>query len=554
MTTNHTLSAFKIPQLYDGIRLAARIDILLVMLLAALILFAPLPFGSVQYFSVTAIELAAALGCLLWLVKLALAGRDDQLEFFRRLHAAEKEEFRQLAFFHRHFWLARFLRFVTLGRWPRRNLAPTLVITDPQAEVAPQRLPYFSLFGFPVKNTGVEAIALLFLGLLVVQLIPLPSFLVAVFSPTAYSVYQSAARAAGTSAHMIPFSVDRYATLAKLLEYTAYFLIYVVVVNNIRTRRLYTAVLVTIFAAAVFQGLYGLYEFLSGSQHIFGYKKMVGLDSASGTFINRNHYAGYLEISIPLLIALAVGRMHTFRSSDGNIFQRLARALDTRGSQILLLLLMIVLVAVALVFSLSRSGLSFGLVSLLTFFFLYWRTSRKLSRRAYLALAVGGALALAVWIGLDPVLHRFTKVAQDEGDRWRIWRDTFRMFLHFPVVGSGAGTFSEVFPMYRTFVIDGVYYQAHNDYVQLLAEAGILGVFLLVAVADLIFNRLSRVLSRSFCRLSVIQIAAFCSMLSIGLHSLTDFGLQIPAIAVQTAIVAGLFFSNYNAEPGNEHN
>lgn len=550
MENEETTVQFSLAGFYAGNPKARWIDRIIVALLILLIIGSPLPFGSVQYLPIMAIEAIALLACLLWVFKLSTCGDPAVLNEFHMLHAQEKQRLSQFAFFHRHRWIARFFRIATFGFWPRRNVAENLI--QEEAQTVPRRTHYHSILGFPVKNTGLESVILTFLALLVVQLIPLPSVLFAVLSPATRDLYQTAAQVTQSAIESHPISLDPAATLAKLLQYTAYAMIYLVVTNNVRTRTLFSAVLYAIFISGVFQGIYGLYEFLSGHQQIFAYKKIYNTDVATGTFINRNHYAAYLEMSLPLLITVVTGRFAPLRSFRGNIFVRLSHALETQGSQVLLLAFMIVLVAVSLIFSLSRSGITFAIVSLMTFFLLYWKARESLTRKALLTLSIAATVALAVWIGLNPVIERFLKLPENwelEGARWDVWKDTFSMFLHFPLAGTGAGTFEQIFPMYRTFAVHVVYDYAHNDYLQFLSETGLLTLFLMIAVVDLILSRLHKILfKRQLNRLGIVQLGAFCSLLSIALHSLTDFSFQIPAVAVAACVIVGLFFSYYHAE------
>ncbi|HSP05951.1 MAG TPA: O-antigen ligase family protein [Acidobacteriota bacterium] len=541
---------FSLVRYYRGSRLAGILDAGLAGILVVLVLYAPLPFGSVEYTPRAVLQGLAALCLLLWMVKLIYAGNPDELSAFRERHNRQVDELRQRPLFHRYALLARILRLISLGRWPKKNRAENLIQEGSHGDDEHPLRPFYSFFGYPVCNTGIEAIVIAFVFLLCLQLVPIPSAVAALISPSTRDLYSTAAQATGATARFFPLSLDPFATFTKILEYLAYFAIFLTVVNNVRTQTLYWLILYSIFIAAVFQGVYGLYEFLSGSHHIFGYVKRTGLDSASGTFVNRNHFAAYLELSLPLLIALIAGRVRHLRAFRGSLAARIAHALETEGSQILMLLFMIVLVAVALIFSLSRSGITFGLTALTVFLYIYRKARHELSRKTYLALGIFGTVGLAVWVGLNPVLQRFLHLSQNwsEGARLQVWTDTLKIFLHFPVAGTGAGTFPQIFPMYRSFLYNNIYREAHNDYIQLLAESGVLFFFLLIALASVLASRLKHVLSRDLRRLELIQLGAFCSLISLALHSLTDFSLQIPAIAVQGAVVAGLLFSHYHAK------
>jgi O-antigen ligase len=328
-------------------------------------------------------------------------------------------------------------------------------------------------------------------------------------------------------------------------------MIFFVAANTIDSRSRYKTVLYALFISAMFQSLYGMYEFLSGNQQIFAYHKIHNLDCATGTFINRNHYAAYLGLSLPLLIAFVVGRISRLKKFGGKTMVRISHALEGEGSQVFLFLFAIVLLIVAVLFSLSRSGISFSILSSVLFLFLYWHQNHELTRKSYGILTAAIALSVSVWIGLRPLLERFERISDEltqSGARWQVWKDTFNIFFHFPFTGTGLGTFKEVFPIYRTFPTDLIYAYTHNDYLQILSETGLLSMILLLCFFFLLIRRI-RILSHpSANRLPLIQIGAGCSLIALGLHNLTDFSIQIPAIAVTAAILCAVVFGSSDTE------
>lgn len=515
------------------------LDKISIALLIILIIYTPLPFGSVEYSSLFFIEIIAAALFLLWMIRLVINYNAEKLIRFQEQHQLKKNAQRKLPL------LLQMFRIITFGKWPARNTASNVVIEEDQSRQ------HFSIFGYPIRNTGLEKIGLLFFVVIFFQLIPLPDLIQAYISPITSKLYRSAANLTGIPAHYHPLSLNPFVTFSKLLEYASYFMIYLVVVNAIKTRRHFQIVLIAFFISAVFQGVYGLYEFLSGNQQIFSYNKKYNLDCVTGTFINRNHFAAYLELSLPLLLALVVGRIHRLKSFSGKILVRVAHALETEGSKILLLLFLITLVIVALVFSLSRSGITFAILSSIVFFFLYYRSNNQLTRKTYWIITAACIIALSIWIGLDPLLERFFRITDQFSEkeaRLSLWKNTLNIFIKFPVAGTGAGTFKEVFPMFRTFPTHLSFNEAHNDYLQILSESGVMIFFLFIAFFSSMFQRLHKVTSQQLDRIVVIQIGCFCSILSLGLHSLTDFSFQIPAVAVAGTIITALFFGNYHGE------
>lgn len=114
-------------QIYSATKTARIIDKILLLILILPIFISPLPFGSVQPDALLSIQLTALAAFGLWWYKLLFGGDPAQLEKFQEDHRKSKQTWKDLPFFQRHLWLAQILRLLTLGNWPKRNLADTLV-------------------------------------------------------------------------------------------------------------------------------------------------------------------------------------------------------------------------------------------------------------------------------------------------------------------------------------------------------------------------------------------------------------------------------------------
>jgi putative inorganic carbon (hco3(-)) transporter len=538
--------SFSLVSLYQHSRGAKIIDLILIALICIIVFGAPLPFGSVEYSWLAVLQATAAFCFFLWILKLVFFADSLALKKFQNERAQHKKQYERAPFFHRHFLIAETLRLFTIDKWPRKNQTSDLI----DDHSAPRRYGYFCIFGYPVKKTGVEALAVGFLFLVAVQILPLPSMLHQYVSSSQEDLYQTAAEVAGlSSATMHPFSVSPFHTLSKLLEYGAYFFLYLVTVNVVRTRTLFWALVTTICISATFQAVYGMYEYLSGHQQIFAYKKQAAYDAASGTFINRNHFAVYLAMALPLLVAIILEKLSSFHKLGQTLLTRLVRTIETQG-QVLLFVAMGILICAALIFSMSRGGIVFAALSTSIFFVLYNRKKTKWTAKIAIFLFVACVIGLAALLGLAPLIERFAKISHEwtgPGSRLQLWKDTLKIFAHFPLTGSGAGTFEQIFPMYRTSVYEYHFAHAHNDYLQMLAENGFAMLLLTAMSFLLLFHRLKTVLSRAPGRLTFAQIGTFCSLLALALHSIFDFSLQIPAIGAQAAVTTALFFTSYHA-------
>ena len=217
-----------------------------------------------------------------------------------------------------------------------------------------------------------------------------------------------------------------------------------------------------------------MFESFSGHNQALNIK--LDDSSVAGTFISRNYFAGYLLMVIPLSIGYLLSR------EENQIlrFRGWRHWLTSLHGKSLLVGFGVVVMILSLLFSASRMGIasllfSCGLISLLL---RSLRGGRKVSRIPVLILVL--ALLWAAWIGLDAVISRFFTSSDDFKSRWEMWVDTFRMVRDFPLLGSGLGTFTQVFPMYRSFHITGVATHAENDFLQLTSEVGLVGMGLLL--------------------------------------------------------------------------
>ena len=111
-------------------------------------------------------------------------------------------------------------------------------------------------------------------------------------------------------------------------------------------------------------------------------------------------------------------------------------------------------------------------------------------------------------------------------------RDGLRMFLKKPILGWGLGTFPVVYPQFRTFYTNFFVNEAHNDYLQLLVEMGLLGFATMLWFLVAIFRRALKKIGNWESEMSgAVTLACLLGLSGILVHSAVDFNLQIPANA-----------------------
>jgi O-antigen ligase len=192
-----------------------------------------------------------------------------------------------------------------------------------------------------------------------------------------------------------------------------------------------------------------------------------------------------------------------------------------------------VIMILGLLFSASRMGVT----SLLFSFSLIIVTLRrgdggkKMSRVPVLILAL--ALLWAVWVGLDATINRFFTVTEDFESRWATWVNTFQIIKDFPLLGSGLGTFTQIFPMYRTYHTVALATHAENDFLQLTSEVGLAGMgILLILFLSFFYKGFSNVRSMSHRNPGrYIGMGSLVGILALMFHSLVEANIQIPANA-----------------------
>jgi len=471
--------------------------------LCAVLVFVPLPIGSVEEWSIFVFE-AATIGLFLLYVGGRLFGR----------------------------------------RMIRRQ--------DPDVDAAGDgrsfsgRLPSF-----------VKASIGIFLGFVLLQIVPLPAGLVKVLSPRAYDIYAGLVRdAIMAPSSTLTLSLSPSASVAEIVLIVCYGLFGYLVLRTLRTRGRAEILVVVILASALFQAFYGMAETFSGHNMLLGRPKRYFLDSVTGTFVNRNHYAGFLEMAFPLSLGYLLVKARYFAMEKGmSLRQRILWFGQESLQWTLLLGLVPVFIGVGLVYSKSRSGLTVLIVIavLAAAAVAQWRQfaeehdessggrrgGRRLGR--LLRVVLMAVLAAAVWLGVGPVVERFSDIDISAEARRTIYRNTVEMIGDFPLTGTGKGTYVNAYPLYEKVDDRQRLSFAHNDYLEFAAENGIIGGGALILAGlglTVWLVGLWRRRRSSFAK--GIGLGAMLGVTALLLHGLTDFNLQITANAVYFTTLAML--------------
>jgi O-antigen ligase len=379
------------------------------------------------------------------------------------------------------------------------------------------------------------------------QMLRLPGTIVRFLSPKAFAFREAYASAGGLKAMSLSLAPAR--TIEDGLGLLASVLAGFLVVRVIVHRRQIVRMMAVIVASGVFQAVYGLFELTRSQPRILFYPKVHNLDSVTGTFVNRNHFAGYLELVIPLALALLISRIELL-AMPGMKWRRRLAALTSRGATAnVVLAIGFLAMALGILKSNSRSGAVLLALTFLLFMELILFTFGRMKlRRAWImrALKIGLLLValIALYSGVESMIGRFSMDNLLQDGRPRYWMAIMRVIKDFPLVGTGLGTFGLVYDAYETLGLQGMFDHAHNDYLEYLSELGIAGFGLLLAsILFVAADSLLVWLKRRSSEAKALAMGGLVAIVIMLLHILTDFNLQIPATMFLFAVILGLTWS-----------
>jgi O-antigen ligase len=344
-------------------------------------------------------------------------------------------------------------------------------------------------------------------------------------------------------------STDPGRTLHYLMLGIGYSLLFILIVGLFYTRKRLTLLAGTLVVSATLQGFYGSLMTLSGIEWLFFVPKDSYFGVATGTFVNRNHLAGYLVmtlgVGIGLLLALRDGAPFRWTSLLEMLMGPKAR-----------LRLGLVIMVIALVMTRSRMGNTafFASLMILGALFILLNKENRLRNSLILAsLIVIDVLVISQFFGLDKLKDRLVNtrvenvmdgeqiIARKNELRLDVFDYAWVQFMERPVFGFGAGSFESSFQRYPGPEVPLHYDHAHNDYLQFAIEYGLIGFVLLGGFVLLaLYHALKALWRRESWYRSGMGFGAAMGILGILIHSSTDFNLQIPANAATFVILCAM--------------
>lgn len=326
-------------------------------------------------------------------------------------------------------------------------------------------------------------------------------------------------------------SHDSYLDIIQGFALVSFFILTLLLLNS--RARVERAIWIVIIAAS-FQALYGSIMVMTGLEWNFFSEKQKYFGKATGTFLNRNHLAGYLEMSLALGIGFLLASSTKY---SGDWQQKLRQLIEVMLSPKIIMRLLLAVMVIGLVMTRSRMGNTAFFASLMITGGLALLLMKNKSASTTILLSSLLIIDIAIvgtFFGVEKVAERLQNSSTKSESRDEVSRDTFNMWLENPLLGTGAGTYKHAYPHYKGDDVTSakLYDYAHNDYLEFLTEYGaIASLSLITAVIICFYWGLQAMRLRRRPINQGLGFASCMGIMAIMIHSTVDFNLQIPGNA-----------------------
>jgi O-antigen ligase len=318
----------------------------------------------------------------------------------------------------------------------------------------------------------------------------------------------------------------RYFTQLELLRFGAYLILFFLSVQAFRTRSDLKKLAWFLILLCFGVSLFGIAQHFTSEGPIYWVRPLRAGGDPFGPYVNRNHFAGFVELTLPIALAMLV-----FRGIQRDVYPLVG--------------LLAIVPAGALILSGSRGGIvSFAFEIAVLWLLARTRTSPDRPRFVGIAIVVFAAMALIVWLGAAKALERFASLHIGEvtmSRRVSMIRGATHIFLDHPIDGVGLGALVAVYPRYETLYDGKLVDHVHNDYLEMLAETGLLGGICGLAFLWILFRQARTCYAAEQGHFSrALHAGAMAGLCGILLHTFVDFNLHIPSNSLLFLVMAHL--------------
>jgi O-antigen ligase len=364
------------------------------------------------------------------------------------------------------------------------------------------------------------------------------------------------------------FIQDDHGARSYLLRSLTYLGAMLAVVLTLSQRNHVLWVLGALLLGGLIQALISVSLYARGTTFVYWFDLIDPTSRPSGTFVNPDHLAGYLEIALSAGVGLMLALMSPGQRSR-NWAERLVSFSKFLMSPKMLVRLTLVLLVIALVLTRSRAGNgAFFIGILLVGSVVAWRSAQWRRPALWLvaSMLVVDLLIIGQWVGLDTVVNRLKGTAEASSttvatfglvgkppapgeqslmERLEVPISALALVQERPIAGWGGNGFALAYPKIKPDTLfAGFWDHAHNDYVQVAVDMGLVGLTMWVGIGVFSLFRLWPLLGDSADRTDRgVAVAVLMVLCCLGIHSMVDFNLHIPANAVSLSALLALLWA-----------
>lgn len=288
----------------------------------------------------------------------------------------------------------------------------------------------------------------------------------------------------------------------------------------------------------------GIVQSAVRTETIYGFWRGPRARAGFAPFINENHFAGWMAMALSLAIgSFAGGISEALKNVRPDWRERVLWFSSRRASVMIMMAGAAAIMALSMVITFSRGGLV-GLTALLSIGSWWMLRRQSGSRRVAGAVSIGTLVVFAmIWGDAGKTIEQFKGASVTLGERAPIWNDTLRIIEDWPYTGTGLNTFGVAMLHYQTApMATGAVTEAHNDYLQLAAEGGLLlGIPILLALAVFVLEIRKRFREAADdAETYWLRAGAVTGLLAIAGMEMFDFTLQMPGAVVMFVVLAAI--------------
>jgi O-antigen ligase len=323
------------------------------------------------------------------------------------------------------------------------------------------------------------------------------------------------------------FSLHRTTSFWSMILLLNYLIIFYLTIHTFRTRSQLRQFVYLIIGVAAFISIFGLFKYFGSNPFPWWEYNDVGMssDRLTATFGNPDHLAGYMEMTLPLVLGLFLIGFE-------------------RGKKFFIIYLAMLILA-ALIFSLSR-GAWFGSITGLTLMAAYLLFDRHFKRKGLVLGIIGVTLAAAfIVLSTTPVVERILTLTERAPEsnlhsRMMVWGGAVRMIENHPVLGTGPGTFAFAYTKFQPPGLSKHYTMAHNDYLHFVSEVGLPLIAIIIWMIIALYRKGFRKLKNPSRLVRGITLGAMSGITAILVHSVGDFNLHIPCNVILFVVLSAI--------------